>query len=175
MAWIFKIQDKNIHILARKLRPFHYARIDEKSQIALHAKMPYIFENYTQMWTFWHKDWIHMCTRSQNTQYSLNKFKFFTNKKNFFANYFLILRPGLLNKISIFFISRVIKFLKIWVPNRPKIEILFTKLVLRNKKCLMKKKYLFMKIWNLFSKNWVFLERVHIWIQFLRQNVETGV
>ena len=27
----------------------HYARIDEKSQIALHAKMPYIFENYTQM------------------------------------------------------------------------------------------------------------------------------
>ena len=101
--------------------------------------MPYIFENYTQMWTFWHKDWIHMCTRSQNTQYSLNKFKFFTNKKKIFANYFLILRPGLLNKISIFFISRVIKFLKIWVPNRPKIEILFTKLVLRNKKCLMKK------------------------------------
>ena len=75
------------NLILNKQRPkisVHYARIDEKSQIALHAKMPYIFENYTQMWTFWHKDWIHMCTRSQNTQYSLNKFKFFTNKKFFF-------------------------------------------------------------------------------------------
>ena len=32
-----------------------------------------------------------------------------------------------------------------------------------------------MKNWNLFSKNWVFRERVHIWIQCLRQNVHTGV
>ena len=103
-----------------------------------------------------------MCTRSQNTQYSLNKFKFFTNKKKFFANYFLILRPGLLNKISIFFIFGLIKFLKFWVPNRPKNEILFSKLGLRNKKCFVEKNFLFMKNWNLFSKNWVFRERVHI-------------
>ena len=116
-----------------------------------------------------------MCTRSRITQYLLNKLKFFTNKKKFFANYFLILRPGLLNKISIFFIFGLIKFLKFWVPNRPKNEILFSKLGLRNKKCFVENFFLFMKNWNLFSKNWVFRERVHIWIQFLRQNVHTGV
>ena len=92
-----------------------------------------------------------MCTRSR---YLLNKLKFFTNKKNFFANYFLILGLGLLNKISIFFfISGLIKFLKIWVPNRTEIEILLYKQGPRNKIYFMKKIKLLVKNLSYCSKN----------------------
>ena len=49
----------------------HPARIDQKYWIALYANMAYIFEIYTPLWTFWCKNWIHMCTRLEVSQFLL--------------------------------------------------------------------------------------------------------
>ena len=100
----------------------------------MYANISYIFENCTPVWTFWRKNWIHMCTHSRNTQFLLNKFQFFINKKFFSTKHFLFLRPSLLNKIS--FLGRLgtQNFKNFISPKMKKIEILFSKPGLRIKK-----------------------------------------